>query len=138
MELVTHYPASSLSSRKSPGGGEPRTVDVERGGGTRRAGPERNVTTPNCLIPGRAMRELIGNTGARGCVHAGRMLGETATLSRLFDDRGIAHGSRDTSRLAFVRARAKANLGFTIMVICMTSTSIIFNYQRDWRACQNT
>lgn len=37
-------------------------------------GPERNVTTPNCLIPGRAMRELIGNTGARGCVH-GRMLG---------------------------------------------------------------
>lgn len=50
-------------------------------------GTERNVTTPNCLIPGRAMRELIGNTGARGCVHAGRTLGETATLSR-FDARG--------------------------------------------------
>jgi len=38
---------------------------------------ERNVTTPNCLIPGRAMRELIGNTGARGCVHE-RMAGRAS------------------------------------------------------------
>jgi len=33
--------------------------------------------TPNCLIPGRAMRELIGNTGARGCVHE-RMAGRAS------------------------------------------------------------
>jgi len=46
-------------------------VVVERGG------TERNVTTPNCLIPGRAMRELIGNTGARGCVHE-RMAGRAS------------------------------------------------------------
>lgn len=58
------------------------------------------------------MRELIGNTGARGCVHAGRMLGERQP-SRAYST-GIAHGSRDTSRFAFIRARAKANLGFTI------------------------
>lgn len=42
----------------------------------RAAGTERNVTIPNCLIPGRAMRELIGNTGARDCVHERSMLGE--------------------------------------------------------------
>ncbi|KAL0120831.1 hypothetical protein PUN28_008479 [Cardiocondyla obscurior] len=35
-----------------------------------RGGTERNVTTPNCLIPGCAMRELIGNTDARGCGRA--------------------------------------------------------------------
>lgn len=34
-----HITPSSLSSRKSPSGGEPRTVDVERAGGTRCAGP---------------------------------------------------------------------------------------------------
>lgn len=76
-------------------------------------GTERNVTTPNCLIPGHAMRELIGNTGARGCVHAGRTLGERQP-SRVSMREGLAHGSRDTSRFAFIRARAKANLGFTI------------------------
>ena len=42
-----------------------------------RGGTERNVTTPNCLIPGRAMRELIGNTGARDCVHE-RMAGRAS------------------------------------------------------------
>lgn len=54
-----------------------------------RGGTGRNVTTSNCLIPGRAMRELIGNTGARGCMHGrmlrekGRRMGKRATRTSL-------------------------------------------------------
>lgn len=64
-----------------------------------RGGTERNVTTPNCLIPGRAKRELIGNTGARGCVH-GRMAGRVsiplAFVCRCMQTRGISFRSRES------------------------------------------
>lgn len=65
-----------------------------------RGGTERNVTTPNCLIPGRAMRELIGNTNARGCVH-GRTAGEGKHPSRA---RPHEPANRAVPRSALVRA----------------------------------
>jgi len=51
----------AASARDYPTIREP--VVGDRGRSMGRGGTERNVTTPNCLIPGRAMRELIGNTG---------------------------------------------------------------------------
>lgn len=62
-----------------------------------RGGTERNVTTPNCLIPGRAMRELIGNTDARDCVH-GRMARRQASLSPVRKPRATSFHSRESER----------------------------------------
>lgn len=96
---------------------------MRRGVAVERGGTGRNVTTPNCLIPGRAMRELIGNTGARGCVaraHAGR----TASLS--LDERRRGSSFRSSHE----RAGAVVDLGFTtVPVIRATSTPVIFNYR---------
>lgn len=66
-----------------------------------RGGTERNVTTPNCLIPGRAMRELIGNTGARGCVlerMAGRASIPPRSPVRVHKSRGTSFRSRESER----------------------------------------
>lgn len=72
-----------------------------------RGGTERNVTTPNCLIPGRAMRELIGNTDARGCVH-GRVAGRVSIP--------LAYARTDTQTARYLvplsRERTMADLGF--------------------------
>lgn len=75
-----------------------------------RGGTERNVTTPNCLIPGRAMRELIGNTDARGCVH-GRMA-RRASIP-------LARTRTQTTRhlVPLSRERAMADLGLILPTI---------------------
>lgn len=95
---------------------------MRRGVAVERGGTGRNVTTPNCLIPGRAMRELIGNTGVHVvlCCTGARWAHSVPLGASLLDGR--------TSWAPLVREQARSSL-WSRIYDGAGSARVIFNYR---------